>query len=116
MIRGVSGQNRVRFHLGEWRHQISDRLGVEVRSTRATRPVSNSMSRLSHEPGDYSIVRKYRSILSYKWVRDGGDCESFLDSFQKAGIDLEQLAADLQSQGAKSFDDSWQNLLSAIES
>jgi hypothetical protein len=29
---------------------------------------------------------------------------------------LQQLAADLQSQGAKSFDESWQNLLSAIES
>jgi transaldolase len=48
--------------------------------------------------------------------RDGGDCESVLDNFQKAGIDLEQLAADLQSQGAKSFDESWQHLLTAIES
>jgi transaldolase len=48
--------------------------------------------------------------------RDGGDCETVLANFQKAGIDLEQLAADLQSQGAKSFDESWQNLLSAIES
>jgi hypothetical protein len=28
---------------------------------------------------------------------------------------LEQLAADLQSQGAKSFDESWQNLLGAIK-
>jgi transaldolase len=48
--------------------------------------------------------------------RDGGDCESVLDNFQNAGVDLEQLAADLQSQGAKSFDESWKNLLSAIES
>jgi transaldolase len=48
--------------------------------------------------------------------RDGGDCESVLGNFQKAGIDLEQLAADLQSQGAKSFDESWQHLLGAIES
>ena len=39
-----------------------------------------------------------------------------LGKFQKAGIDLKQLAADLQSQGAKSFDESWQNVLSAIES
>jgi transaldolase len=39
-----------------------------------------------------------------------------LDGFRKAGIDLEKLAADLQSQGAKSFDESWQNLLGAIES
>jgi transaldolase len=48
--------------------------------------------------------------------RDGGDCETVLDDFRKAGIDLDQLAADLQSNGAKSFDESWQNLLSAIES
>jgi hypothetical protein len=38
-----------------------------------------------------------------------------LDSFRTAGIDLEKLAADLQSQGAKSFDESWQNLLAAVE-
>jgi len=48
--------------------------------------------------------------------RDGGDCETVLADFRKAGIDLEQLAADLQSQGAKSFDESWQSLLSAIKS
>jgi transaldolase len=48
--------------------------------------------------------------------RDGGDCETVLGDFRKAGIDLEQLAADLQSNGAKSFDESWQNLLGAIES
>ena len=38
-----------------------------------------------------------------------------LDSFRTAGIDLEKLAADLESQGAKSFDESWQNLLAAVE-
>ena len=48
--------------------------------------------------------------------RDGGDCETVLDDFRKAGIDLDQLAADLQSHGAKSFDESLQNLLGAIKS
>jgi transaldolase len=48
--------------------------------------------------------------------RDGGDCETVLADFRKAGIDLDKLAADLQSNGAQSFDESWQNLLSAIES
>jgi len=47
--------------------------------------------------------------------RDGGDCESVLADFRKAGIDLDKLAADLQSQGAKAFDDSWSRLLAAIE-
>ena len=40
---------------------------------------------------------------------------SNLRGVRKAGIDLKQLAADLQAQGAKSFDESWQNLLGAIE-
>jgi transaldolase len=47
--------------------------------------------------------------------RNGGDCESVLTDFRKAGIDLDKLASDLQSQGAKSFDESWKNLLDAIE-
>jgi transaldolase len=47
--------------------------------------------------------------------RDGGDCESVLTDFRKAGIDLDKLASDLQSQGAKSFDESWKTLLDAIE-
>ena len=47
--------------------------------------------------------------------RDGGDCEKVLADFRKAGIDLDKLAADLQSQGAKAFDDSWKKLLEAIE-
>lgn len=47
--------------------------------------------------------------------RDGGDCERVLSEFGRAGIDLDQLAADLQSQGAKAFDESWSKLLDAIE-
>jgi transaldolase len=54
--------------------------------------------------------------LSGSLPRDGGDCETVLADFGKAGIDLGALAADLQSKGAKSFDESWQNLLGAIES
>ena len=48
-------------------------------------------------------------------ARDGGDCEEVLSSFTKAGIDLAKLAADLQSEGAKSFDESWQDLLTSID-
>jgi transaldolase len=48
--------------------------------------------------------------------RDGGDCEAVLEDFRKAGIDLDQLASNLQSDGAKAFDESWQSLLNAIES
>jgi transaldolase len=48
-------------------------------------------------------------------ARDGGDCEQVLSAFTKAGIDLIKLAADLQSEGAKSFDESWQDLLKSID-
>ena len=47
--------------------------------------------------------------------RDGGECEQILSSFTKAGVDLTKLAADLQSEAAKSFDESWQDLLSSID-
>jgi transaldolase len=47
--------------------------------------------------------------------RDGGDCERVLADFRSAGIDLDKLASDLQSQGAKAFDESWSKLLDAIE-
>jgi transaldolase len=48
--------------------------------------------------------------------RDGADCEQTLMAFSRAGIDLTKLAADLQSEGAKSFVDSWKDLLASLES
>jgi transaldolase len=39
-----------------------------------------------------------------------------LAAFNKAGVDTAKLAADLQSDGAKSFVDSWKDLLDSIES
>jgi transaldolase len=47
--------------------------------------------------------------------RDGGGASETLSAIVKAGVDLDELAADLQSEGAKSFDDSWSDLLKAIE-
>ena len=48
--------------------------------------------------------------------RNGGDCEQVLMAFTRAGIDVMQLAAELQRDGAKAFVDSWKNLLDSIES
>jgi transaldolase len=47
--------------------------------------------------------------------RDGADCEQVLAEFSRVGINVAKLGADLQSQGARSFVDSWQDLLKAIE-
>jgi len=46
---------------------------------------------------------------------DGGDCEQVLAEFGKAGIDIDALAATLQVEGAKSFVQSWNNLMSVLE-
>jgi transaldolase len=47
---------------------------------------------------------------------DGGNCEEVLAQFAKAGIDVEQLAAQLQDEGAKSFVNSWNDLMAVIAS
>jgi transaldolase len=47
---------------------------------------------------------------------DGGDCEDVLARFAGAGIDLDALAAKLQEDGAKSFVNSWNGLMSVIAS
>jgi len=46
---------------------------------------------------------------------DGGDVEPVLASFARAGIDVDALAARLQDEGAKSFVESWTDLMSRIE-
>jgi transaldolase len=47
--------------------------------------------------------------------RNGADCEQVLADFRKDGIDVAKLGVDLQTEGAKSFVESWQDLLKAIE-
>jgi transaldolase len=47
---------------------------------------------------------------------DGGDCEEVLAQFAKAGIDVEVLAAQLQDEGAKSFVQSWNDLMAVLSS
>ena len=53
-----------------------------------------------------------REIMS----ADGGDCETVLNQFTAAGIDIDELAARLQDEGAKSFADSWNELMGVIAS
>jgi transaldolase len=47
---------------------------------------------------------------------DGGDCETVLAGFAKAGIDIDALASRLQDEGASSFVKSWNDLMSRIDS
>ncbi|HEX8769469.1 MAG TPA: transaldolase, partial [Acidimicrobiales bacterium] len=47
---------------------------------------------------------------------DGGDAEAVLARFAQDGIDIDELAANLQSDGADSFVKSWEELLACIQS
>jgi len=47
---------------------------------------------------------------------DGGDCEAVLAQFAKAAIDVDGLAARLQDEGARSFVNSWNELMNVIAS
>jgi transaldolase len=47
---------------------------------------------------------------------DGGDCEQVIAQFVKAGIDVDALADQLQNDGAKSFVNSWNELMVVINS
>ena len=47
---------------------------------------------------------------------DGGNAEELLARFAKAGVEYDALAAKLQSEGAESFDASWNELMGCIAS
>jgi transaldolase len=47
--------------------------------------------------------------------QDGGDAADTLAAVGKAGVDLAELGVDLQAAGAKSFVESWNDLLKAID-
>jgi transaldolase len=46
---------------------------------------------------------------------DGGDADEVLGRFEAAGIDISELAAQLQREGAEAFDASWKELMQSIE-
>jgi len=45
---------------------------------------------------------------------DGGNAEAVLAQFTKAGVDLDQVAATLQKEGAQAFDKSWSELMAVL--
>jgi transaldolase len=47
---------------------------------------------------------------------NGGECETDLGLFAKAGVDVDALAAQLQTEGANAFSKSWNDLMDVIAS
>jgi transaldolase len=58
---------------------------------------------------DHSVVRATMPA-------DGGDCEEILARFAEVNIDVHSLSVQLQDEGAKSFVNSWNDLMAVIRS
>ena len=54
--------------------------------------------------------------IGHAMSADGGDCEMVLELFAKAGVNIDDLAARLQNEGASSFVKSWNELMAVIAS
>ncbi len=54
--------------------------------------------------------------VGHRMPPDGGDCEHVLAEFAKTGVDVDALAAQLQSEGAEAFSKSWNDLMKVIAS
>ena len=62
-----------------------------------------------HALADHGVIEATMPV-------DGGDCEEVLARFADARIDVHALSSELQEEGAKSFVNSWKDLLGVIES
>jgi transaldolase len=58
---------------------------------------------------DHGVVRATMPV-------DGGDCEELLERFAGSNIDVHSLSAQLQDEGAKSFVNSWNDLMAVLRS
>ena len=47
---------------------------------------------------------------------DGGNCEQTIRKFSNAGVKVDALAGQLQTEGARSFVKSWNDLMAVINS
>jgi transaldolase len=57
-----------------------------------------------------------RGHVGHPMPVDGGNCERVLGEFAKAGLDLDVLANQLQTEGANAFTKSWNELMDVIAS
>ena len=65
---------------------------------------------------DKTLVALYEhGEIGAEMPADGGDCDAVLAEYAAAGLDVGALADKLQSDGAKSFDDAWKDLLVHID-
>ncbi len=65
-------------------------------------------------PEETLLAFEEHGIVEQTLPRDGGGGDETVAAHGKAGIDVQALASKLQTEGAKSFDDSWADLMKSI--
>ena len=65
-------------------------------------------------PEETLLAFDAHGVVDQTLPRDGGDGDETIAAYGKAGIDVPALASRLQTEGAKSFDDSWEDLMKSI--
>ena len=66
-------------------------------------------------PNETLLAFADHGVVGSLLAADGGDCGKVLGEFASAGFDVDALARQLQADGAKSFVQSWQDLLKSID-
>jgi len=79
--------------------------GLAAPYTVNTMPEATLLHYAEHGPNKVTVIDP-----------DGEDYQAVLSEFEAAGIDLDQLAVKLQSDGAQSFVDSWTMLMEVVAS
>lgn len=86
--------------------EASDVLYIEKLASPQT--VNTMPEKTLHAFADHGVVDDMLSP-------DGGDAEEMMDKLTQAGVDYDGLAAQLQTDGAESFVNSWNELLACID-
>lgn len=79
--------------------------GLAAPNTVNTMPENTLLAYADHGPAEPKLLSP-----------DGGDCAEVMQEFTDAGVDLDALAARLQSEGAEAFVKSWKSLIATIAS
>ena len=103
--RGARAQRLLWASTGSKDPKASDTLYVEALAAPDTIDTMPDKTLLA--PADHGVVGQVMRS-------DGGDAEQVLAKFAAAGVDIDQLARQLQQEGAASFVKSWQQLLQRI--
>ncbi len=80
-----------------------------IRALAAPLTINTMPEATLHAFGDHGTVDGAMAL-------DGGDCETVLNHFAEADVDIGALAARLQDEGASAFAKSWNDLMASIDS